>query len=225
MLRKLLITLVFVVILNPCDSRGQTKFKSLDKKILPGWKSTEETIRDDSNPLKPIAQKSKTNYFQFPTNVSSTFYKDSLVLKAFKEEIDKYIKPDYFPPFFVDKATLYDPDYPEDPTGYYIAYYRNGSLIVISGDSTQYHYIIQSGFDDAQDLISKARTFFNIPDIESSLFHQDKWWGLKSDFQHHGKKYEIRGYERTYKLYTTLDELESIPSQTIPVIELVVYNE
>ncbi|MCP4634772.1 MAG: hypothetical protein GY855_17730 [candidate division Zixibacteria bacterium] len=205
-------------------------YSSINGNIKAQWESKAERQRDYIDLRSSVAQP-KINYFEYPNAfwVSDSLYLNSSLAFERKEEISKYIKDYLIPQFFTENTVIYRLPLDHERTGFYSAYYFNDSLVVISGDDTQYHFTVESNYSDASELITQANRFFYLPTLTPSLFIEEDWYGLKAEFEIDGKRAELRGYDRKYKLVDIDPNKEPPPpdklEREIQVIELVVYNE
>ena len=150
------------------------------------------------------------------------------------------MRPEFLPPFFDEEVILYSQTRTKPGlVGYYLAYYYDDSLImVLSGDSTQYHFIVQASYMDNDELAAQAVRFFDIEAPRPVAFKTTAWYNVLYDFEINGKRAELRGYNRQFRYYgkqytwQQAQDEEWVPdslcdprTREMNVIELVVFNE
>lgn len=223
-------SILIIVILFPIGVvQSQPLFEPLDGKISSIWKSLEEMERDFIDVRLQVPDTIKYNYFDYPSEASRTLLADSTTIESFANGITIYMDSSYLPSFITEEMMLYHLINNPQFVRYYIAYSCNDTLIVLSGDSSQYHFTVKGSSASPQDIIATANACFDIDLPDVSSFEQDEDWNLKSAFTTNGKQAELRGYIRRFEVYNS-EEDYFLPRQErdireVPVVELVIYNE
>ena len=184
----------------------------------------------------------RTNYFEYPSAfyLSDTIFSDLALAAECKNKVINYLRPEFLPPFFDEEVIFYSQTRTKPGlVGYYLAYYYQDSLImVLSGDSTQYHFTVQASYEDNDEVAAQAVRFFNIEPPRPVAFKTTAWYNVLYDFEINGKRAELRGYNRQFRYYgkqytwEQAQHEERVPdslcdprTREMDVIELVVYNE
>ncbi|MCP4634771.1 MAG: hypothetical protein GY855_17725 [candidate division Zixibacteria bacterium] len=223
---------VFVLIASPLKitANNHHGFALLNGSIKSVWDNNNEKARDFTD-IRIPAPIFKYDYFRFPQKgfVVDTVYQNPETIQSITAIAIDNLKPNIIPNFMQNEVMIFDFKSHENKSGYYLAYYLDDSLVVFSGDDTQYHFTVESSYTNRQELITQANRYFHLPSLTPDMFSEDDWYGLKVEFEIDGKRAELRGYDRKYKLVDIDPNKEPPPPEKlerkIQVIELVVYNE